>query len=137
MGKISAFLDKTFSSYITMSIIGLIAFILALLMPFFIPSVELIKTLQGLVQLNITVAIGMGALSIALKTEKVLLLIKEILVLMFISTLGYFVSLTPFLNTNFIIRMFVMLNGIVLIQLLLSTVVFIKKNVEPSTKKKK
>ena len=46
---------------------------------------------------------------------------------MFISTLGYFVSLTPFLNTNFIIRMFVMLNGIVLIQLLLSTVVFIKE----------
>ena len=69
-GENKCFLDKTFSSYITMSIIGLIAFILALLMPFFIPSVELIKTLQGLVQLNITVAIGMGALSIALKLKK-------------------------------------------------------------------
>lgn len=128
-------LDKIFSSYITLSAFGLLALFLAVVTPFFVEDAVLKTTLQSLAQLNITVCIGMAAVSISLKSESVkrITLIKEILILMLLSSLGFFSSLLPYLDLQ---RLFLMLNGVVLVQILTSTARFIKLNIDKPSKNK-
>lgn len=128
-------INKFFSSYITFSALGFLALILAVVAPFYVEDVDLKTTLQSLAQLNITVSIGMAAVSISLKTTtgQSITLIKEILILILLSALGFFSSLLPYLDLQ---KIFLILNGVVLVQILTSTAKFIKVNIDKPSKNK-
>lgn len=126
-------IKKMFSSEITLAIVGLFALFTAFVVPWTLTNSDIIRsTLQSLVQINITVAIGMAAISLSLKAknEYTLPLLREILFILLISVLGFFLSL---LNDSLIHQIYISLNGVCLVFILVSTTAFLKGSVEDST----
>ncbi|QUW22478.1 hypothetical protein JSQ81_02505 [Sporosarcina sp. Marseille-Q4063] len=120
MKKVESFLESTKSSSIALRLFGVIALITVIYLSFAIPTEELKNSLQGLAQLNVTVAIGIGTLAIALRTENTLKnrLIMEILVILMISIFSFFLSYFDFPMVQ---RGYFCLSGLIIISILIMT----------------
>ncbi len=73
---------------------GLLTILSAFIAFLKVDDMELNELLQGVALLNITIAIGLAAVSISLdKERKTLLLLNDIILIMLISVLSYFLSM--------------------------------------------
>ncbi|WP_405103033.1 hypothetical protein [Oceanobacillus sp. FSL H7-0719] len=142
--KTSSFLARVEDKIVKL-IIPVFAISSVVLIPYLgitIPKVELRDILQAFAQLNVTVAIGIGTLAIAIRApdNTKVELIKEILTILMISVFSFLLS---FIHHEGIQRVYIILSGLVLIYILVTTANYILKineskgNKRKSTKRRK
>lgn len=130
MKSLDHWLTRISSSYVTISVVGFLTLIIIMCTPWLIPSKDLTSVLQSLAPINITVAIGMGTIAIAMKEQNdVTTLVKEIILLMLISVLSFFIS---FLDVEIIKRAYILVSGLVLLNIIIGTTRFLKDQIDSS-----
>ena len=120
----SNFTDNLLTSNKTIVFVASLTFVTVTLTMFRIPDEKMADTLKGMAQLNVTIAIGMGTLAIALNQKvDVYKFIKLIIVFMILSILCYFLSFWDYTLQ----RCYLWLSSVIGIAILTSTAGFIKK----------
>lgn len=128
-GGNSVFKDKLLSSNKTITVVGIITLLITSYTIFLIPDNLLTETLKGMAQLNVTIAIGMGALAIALNQngdDDIYKFMKSIIVFMMTSILCYFLSFWDYT----IQRIYLWLSSMIGIYILTITAIFMKYKME-------
>lgn len=117
--------EGNFLFYLT-PFVALITLPLIIYLAINIPNNDLKEILQVFAQLNVTIAIGIGTLEIAIKAPDGLKagLIKEILGIISISVFSFFIS---HFEHELIQRVYICLSGFILVFILLSAFHYVKK----------
>ena len=107
MNKLDSFLKTILSHNLTIIIVGICA-MLSIFMAFLEVEATVLRTLlKDVALLNITISIGIGAIAISINKEKeTLLFLKEIIIIMLMSILSYFL---PFWADESIMRLYLLM----------------------------
>lgn len=118
MNKLDIFTRKFLSHNKTIAFLGMVAILSLLMGCLTIKDNQLVSVLQNVALINITIAIGLGAISISLKQdEKTFDFLKEIVLIMIISILSYFLT---FWGQSIILRGYLFFVGLSIVSILIS-----------------
>ena len=118
--KKNVFSNKAFSNSKVIDTIGWMIVLAGSLIAWSMKGSELAEALRSASQLNITVAIGVAAISISLKHDKrTYLFLKETIFIMMVSILSYYLSFLPIYNLQ---RLYLFISCLVLVLILRSIV---------------
>jgi len=127
MKKLDDFLSMVFASTLTIVLVTFATGISIIMAVLSIPGEQLKVVLQSVAQISLTVSIGLGAVTISLNREiKTLKLLKEIILIMIISILSYFIT---FWGDSLLMRMYLMLSSLLVIMILVSVARYIQDQI--------
>lgn len=117
------FMDKSIknilSNNITIVVVGVCTILSVVMACLSVPNDQLSDLLKNVASLNITLAIGLGTISISLKNEeRTQMFLKEIIAIMLMSLLSYFL---PFWADYFIMRLYLFVIAFSSASILIST----------------